>query len=128
MLKRRVNFMRTLFAIGMAVAVTACGGSNSSSSSKAASTGGGGGATSRTAAISSFPNDMNPLSPTVDNVSLFVWNAFWEYLVQPSNDGSKIVPMLAQSWKVSPDGKTYTFTLRPGVKFSDGTALTTSDV
>jgi peptide/nickel transport system substrate-binding protein len=71
---------------------------------------------------------MDPYSPTVDNVSLLVWNAFWEYLVQPSNDGSKIVPMLAQSWTVSPDQKTYRFTLQPGVKFSDGTPLTTADV
>jgi peptide/nickel transport system substrate-binding protein len=79
-------------------------------------------------ALSSFPNDMNPLSPTVDNVSLLVWNAFWEYLVQPSADGAKIVPMLAKSWTISPDQKTYTFELRPGVKFSNGTPLTTSDV
>jgi peptide/nickel transport system substrate-binding protein len=36
----------------------------------------------------------------------------------------KIVPWLAQSWKVSPDATTFTFTLRPGVTFSDGSALT----
>ncbi|WP_433250686.1 ABC transporter substrate-binding protein [Actinomadura nitritigenes] len=33
----------------------------------------------------------------------------------------KIVPRLATSWKVSDDARTYTFTLRQGVKFSDGT-------
>jgi len=78
--------------------------------------------------IPSYPNDMNPYSPTVDNISLLVWNSFWEYLVQPSWDGSKIVPMLAKSWQVSNGGETYTFNLRSGVKFSDGTPLTSADV
>ncbi|MBJ7330978.1 MAG: ABC transporter substrate-binding protein [Solirubrobacteraceae bacterium] len=35
----------------------------------------------------------------------------------------KIVPWLAQSWKVSDDQKTWTFKLKPGVKFTDGTPL-----
>ncbi|MFC5752377.1 ABC transporter substrate-binding protein [Actinomadura rugatobispora] len=36
----------------------------------------------------------------------------------------KIVPWLAQSWTVSKDARTFTFKLRPGVTFSDGTPLT----
>lgn len=40
----------------------------------------------------------------------------------------KIIPALAISWKSSDDGKTWTFTLRPGVKFSNGRALTAADV
>lgn len=35
---------------------------------------------------------------------------------------------LAESWAVSPDGKTYTFTLRPGLKFQSGQPLTAADV
>ncbi|MFN8526192.1 MAG: ABC transporter substrate-binding protein [Chloroflexota bacterium] len=38
------------------------------------------------------------------------------------------VPMLATKWEVSPDGKAYTFSLREGVKFHDGTPFTADDV
>jgi peptide/nickel transport system substrate-binding protein len=40
----------------------------------------------------------------------------------------KVEPELAQAWSVAPDGKTITFTLRPGLEFSDGTSLTARDV
>ncbi len=41
---------------------------------------------------------------------------------------AKTVPSLAESWEESPDGLTYTFRLRDGVTFSNGSALTASDV
>ena len=39
----------------------------------------------------------------------------------------KIEPALAQTWSLSPDGKTLTFKLRPGIRFSDGSNLTAQD-
>src|SRR5450432_2053317 len=44
------------------------------------------------------------------------------------NDKVEVVDQLAQSHSVSSDGLTYTFNLRPNLKFSDGTPLTSKDV
>ena len=49
-----------------------------------------------------------------------------EYLVTYENDGS-FLPSLLESWDISEDGLTYTFHLRDGVMFHDGTSFTAED-
>ncbi|WP_411908737.1 ABC transporter substrate-binding protein [Mesorhizobium sp. ESP7-2] len=44
------------------------------------------------------------------------------------SDTSKVKPDLAESWTVSDDGLTYTFKLKPGLKFASGNPITAADV
>jgi hypothetical protein len=55
-----------------------------------------------------------------------VVNALFEGLCAYDESG-QAVPGVAERWDISPDGKTYTFHLRPTAKWSDGSALTARD-
>jgi peptide/nickel transport system substrate-binding protein len=55
-------------------------------------------------------------------------NNFYESLLDLNEDLSGPRPVLATSWTASKDGKTYTFKLREGVKFSDGTPFDSAAV
>lgn len=68
---------------------------------------------------------FNPIM--LDNVyDAYVGDLIFEKLVD-NNDEGEFVPALAE-WTLSDDRLTYTFTLKDGIKFSDGSALTTNDV
>src|SRR5947209_13500154 len=64
---------------------------------------------------------------STDVYSINAINLVFTGLVQPDDNGN-IVGYLAQSWDTSADHLTYTFHLRPNLKFSDGTPLTSADV
>lgn len=63
------------------------------------------------------------LDPAIitDGISARVTNQIFEGLVKFDKDTTNVVPSLAEKWTVSDDGKTWTFNLRKGVKFHDGT-------
>lgn len=67
--------------------------------------------------------DIITIDPAVvmDDPSYPLINATHDTLVTLKEEGMDLVPALATSWEVSDDGTTYTFYLRKGVKFHDGT-------
>ena len=65
---------------------------------------------------------------TAQNADIWISLNIYDTLLQPSADGTGVQPGLASAWKVAEDGKTVTLTLRPGLKFADGSPLQLSDV
>ncbi|HVN19727.1 MAG TPA: ABC transporter substrate-binding protein [Terriglobales bacterium] len=77
--------------------------------------------------LRSEPKTFNPIL-VADDSSETIRYLTGGVLIRINRQTQQIEPDLATSWKVSRDGKSITFTLRPGVKFSDGTAFTAEDV
>ena len=139
MIRRRGWLLATAACVaGLALVAAGCGGGGSSSSSNNSSTTSGGGSTS---SGKTFPNFkiaydtgidfLDPgLSYTVEGWGI-MWNVYlpllgYKHVNGP--DGATIVPYLAQDLpKVTNGGKTYSFTLRKGLKYSDGTPVKASD-
>jgi peptide/nickel transport system substrate-binding protein len=65
---------------------------------------------------------------TVANADIWILDNMNANLVRVTPDGTGLEPDLAEKWTISDDAKTYTFTMRPGLKFSDGSPLTVADV
>jgi peptide/nickel transport system substrate-binding protein len=74
-------------------------------------------------------NDIDSLNPFVGFVveSYEVWGLMYDTLTGYSAKDFSAVPGLAKSWTTSADGKTWTYTLQSGVKWSDGTPLSAHD-
>ena len=70
--------------------------------------------------------DIRPLAPQ-DRDMISLYGIVYESLVTIDDDGMP-QPLLAENWAESSGGKTWTFTLREHVTFSDGTPLTAQDV
>jgi nickel transport system substrate-binding protein len=71
--------------------------------------------------VYSWSSNVGPLNPHLYSPNqMFAQAMVYEPLVR-YGEGGKILPWLAESWKISPDGKVYTFTLKTNVRFSDGT-------
>ena len=88
--------------------------------------------TSHTLTLSFLQDPGQPPDPDVfyGSEGLLLTRNVYEGLVQyqPGKANPKIVPDLATSWQISQDGLTYTFQLRHGVVFHDGTQFDSSSI
>ncbi len=121
--RRRHAAALGLTAMSLGV-LAACGGSSSpdsSGGSSAPSSGGKGGGTLV------FGASADPVSLdgayTSDGESARVQRQIFETLVTTKPGGTDVEPLLAKTFKASDDGKSWTFDLQSGVKFTDGTPL-----
>ena len=71
-------------------------------------------------------DSLDPHKTVAAGTREILFNVF-EGLVKPTTDGD-LAPALAESWTLSDDHRTYTFTLRPDVKFHNGDAVEAADV
>lgn len=78
-------------------------------------------------AIDSSPAGLDPHLITAFNSVVIVQSNIYEGLTAIDKDLA-VVPGLAESWEISEDGLTYTFKLRAGVKFHDGSDMDAEDV
>jgi peptide/nickel transport system substrate-binding protein len=107
-------------AIALVVALTLVGYSAASSQRSAASD-------TLVFASSADPVLLDPALVS-DGESLRITNQIFEGLVSFKLGGSQVVPSLATSWKPSKNALAWTFNLRKGVKFSDGTPFNAAAV
>lgn len=68
------------------------------------------------------PTGLDPTIAAPVAIGQVTWQNIFQGLVRIDRDG-KVQPQLAEAWTVSPDGLTYTFNLRSGVKFHNGEAF-----
>jgi peptide/nickel transport system substrate-binding protein len=76
------------------------------------------------------PQDAQSLNETnvFDNNSIWIMEQITQPLFTVTNNGKGVEPLLATGYTVSKDLKTYTITLRKGVRFSNGAPMTSADV
>ncbi|UWQ53608.1 ABC transporter substrate-binding protein [Leisingera caerulea] len=80
-----------------------------------------------TIAMQLEPPHLDPTSAAAQAIDSVVYSNIFEGLTRFMGDGS-VVPGLAESWEISGDGTVYTFRLREGVTFHDGSAMDAEDV
>jgi peptide/nickel transport system substrate-binding protein len=74
------------------------------------------------------PDTLDPALDYETAGAEIIRNIYDPLLFYKAGDPSQFIPMLATEWTISTDGLTYTFKIREGVKFQDGSDMTVEDV
>ena len=125
----RRSFLKVAGVGAAALGLAACGGSKSGSTatsgSTAGSTAGGVNTAGFTVQYGSNPETLDPaLNSAIDGANTII--TIFEPLLL-INENNEVVGGQAESWETSEDGLTWTFTMRDGLKWSDGTDLNAKD-
>lgn len=128
----RRNFLKVAGVSAAALGLAACGGSKSgstatsgSASSAAGSSTGSVNTAGFTVQYGSNPETLDPALNSAIDASNTIITVFEPLLL--INENNEVVGGQAESWEASEDGLTWTFTMRDGLKWSDGTDLTAKD-
>ena len=123
----RARQLATLSAVvAAATLIAACGSGSSSGAPSSAASGTPAKGGSVTVGLSTAPDSLDPNVASSADDSLVMRQIFDSLVVETT--GHQFKPWLATSWTISSDGLHYTFTLRQGVKFTDGTAFNAAAV
>ena len=128
----RRNFLKVAGVGAAALGLAACGGSKSGSTATSGSASSAAGSSTGSVNTAGFtvqygpnPETLDPaLNSAVDGANTII-TIFEPLLI--INENNEVVGGQAESWEASEDGLTWTFTMRDGLKWSDGTDLTAKD-
>ena len=124
MTRSRLALTVTAGAAGLALLTTACGGGSSTSSGTAKAQD----PSVLTVASAIAPNSLNPALGGSADPQQYFFELAYDTLIRQAPNGT-YTPALATKWGfVGSDSKTFDLTLRSGVKFNDGSALTADGV
>lgn len=133
MKKRMKGILLVSVLLTLTIALSACSGDKAgdTSGSEAAAVNNTGSETADESSITiGIPQDLeeslDPHKAVAAGTKEILFNIY-EGLVKPDSDGN-MVPAVASEYTMDAEGKTYTFTLRDGVKFHDGTPVTVEDI
>mgnify|MGYP002569769668 CR=1 FL=1 len=128
----RRNFLKVAGVGAAALGLAACGGSKSGSTATSGSASSAAGSSTGSVNTAGFtvqygpnPETLDPsLNSAVDGANTII-TIFEPLLI--INENNEVIGGQAESWEESEDGLTWTFTMRDGLKWSDGTDLTAKD-
>jgi len=130
--RRRIRSRaRALLTALLLTAVAGCSAGAATTSADSSATGGSGG-TLVIGSTGTLPNPDTLIGGAgyegTALVSFQIYDGLTRYDLSRADAPAPITSALATSWSVAPDGRTWTFTLRKGVTFQDGTAFDASSV